>query len=133
VVLESNEAVIVDFEAGLEHLGRRTAEAVDLMLVVADPSRASAETAGRIRRLAGEIGVSRVRVVGNRVRGPEDETWLADHIDGLELIGSIPWNDDVINAERSGRPITEVRGEVPAAVARLADTLESITSLEAGL
>jgi CO dehydrogenase maturation factor len=131
VVLESNEAVIVDFEAGLEHLGRRTAEAVDRMLVVADPSRASVETAGRIRRLAAEIGVGRVQAVGNRVRGPEDEAWLADHLDGLELIGSIPWDDDVMNAERNGRPVTEVRGLVPAAVARLADQLETITNLEA--
>ena len=133
VVLESNEAVVVDFEAGLEHLGRRTAEAVDRMLVIADPSRGSIETAGRIRRLAAEIGVGRVQVVGNRMRGADDEAWLIEHLDGLELIGSIPWDEDVMDAERNGRPITEVRGEVPAAIARLADQLESITRLEAGL
>jgi CO dehydrogenase maturation factor len=132
VVLEADEAVVVDFEAGLEHLGRRTAGAVDRMLVVADPSRASMETAGRIRRLAAEIGVNRVQVVGSRVRGPEDEAWMTDHLDGLELIGSIPFDDDIMNAERTGRPITEVRGRVPAAVARLADALETITRLEAG-
>jgi CO dehydrogenase maturation factor len=131
VVLESGEAVIVDFEAGLEHLGRRTAEAVDRMLVVADPSRASVETAGRIRRLAAEIGVARVHVVGNRIRVPDDEAWLADHLDGLELIGSVPWDDDVLSAERSGRPITELRGAVPAAIANLADVLESMAHLEA--
>jgi CO dehydrogenase maturation factor len=131
VVLESNEAVVVDFEAGLEHLGRRTAEAVDRMLVVADPSRASVETAGRIRRLAAEIGVARVHVVGNRIRGAADEAWLADHLDGLELIGSLPWDDDIMAAERAGRPVTGVQGAVPEAVAHLADTLESIAHLEA--
>jgi CO dehydrogenase maturation factor len=132
VVLEADEAVIVDFEAGLEHLGRRTAEAVDRMLVVVDPSRASVETARRIRRLASEIGVSRVQVVGNQIRSVEDETWLAGELDGLELIGSIPWDDEVMRAERTGRPIAQLQGNVLDAVARLADKLGRMATLEAG-
>jgi CO dehydrogenase maturation factor len=132
VVLESNEAVIVDFEAGLEHLGRRTAEAVDLLLVVVDPSRSSVETAGRIRRLAAEIGITRVLAVGNRVRGPADVDYLASGLDGIELIGCIPYSDDVIEAERAGRSVTDLRGEVRGAVGRLTDDLEMRTRPETG-
>jgi CO dehydrogenase maturation factor len=132
VVLESNEAVIVDFEAGLEHLGRRTAEAVDLLLVVVDPSRSSAETAGRIRRLAAEIGITRVLAVGNRVRGPADVDYLAAQLDGIELIGWVPYSNDVIEAERAGRPVTDLRGEVRGAVARLTDHLEMRARPETG-
>jgi len=127
VVMELDEAVIIDLEAGLEHLGRRSAHEVDAMLVVVDPSRASIETARRIRRLAGEIGVHRVLAVGNRVRGPADVEHLAAQLDGLALVGTIPYSDDVIEAERAGRPVANVEGAVPAAVARLTDTLVGMT------
>ena len=130
VVMELDEAVIVDLEAGLEHLGRRSAHEVDAMLVVVDPSRAAIETAGRIRRLAGEIGVAQVLAVGSRIRNPDDIGYLARQLDGLELIGSIPYSDEVIEAERAGRPVTALAGDVPAAVARLTDALESRTRLE---
>jgi CO dehydrogenase maturation factor len=127
VVMELDEAVIVDLEAGLEHLGRRSAHAVDAMLVVVDTSRASIETAGRIRRLASEIGVNRVLAVGNRVRGPADVEYLEGELDGLALVGSIPYSDDVIEAERAGRPVTKIEGALPAAVARLTEALVGMT------
>jgi CO dehydrogenase nickel-insertion accessory protein CooC1 len=128
--VERVEAVIIDLEAGLEHLGRRSAPEVDAMLVVVDPSRASLETARRIRRLAGEIGVERVLAVGNRVRGPADVEYLATQLDGLELVGTIPYSDDVIEAERAGRPVTEIAGALPAAVARLTDVLVAMTKVQ---
>jgi CO dehydrogenase maturation factor len=127
VVMDLDEAVIIDLEAGLEHLGRRSAHAVDAMLVVVDPSRASIETARRIRRLAGEIGVERVLAVGNRVRGPADVEHLAAQLDGLALVGTIPYSDDVVEAERAGRPVANLEGAVPAAVARLTDILVGMT------
>jgi len=127
VVMELDEAVIIDLEAGLEHLGRRSAHEVDAMLVVVDPSRAGIETARRIRRLAGEIGVGRVLAVGNRIRGPADVEYLATQLDGLELVGTIPHSDDVIAAERAGRPVTGIVGALPAAVARLTDALVAMT------
>jgi CO dehydrogenase maturation factor len=130
VVMELDEAVIVDLEAGLEHLGRRSAHEVDAMLVVVDPSRASIETARRIRRLAGEIGVDRVLAVGNRVRGPVDVEYIADQLDGLELVGTIPYSDGVIEAERAGRPVTKVEGALPEAVSRLTDTLVAMTKVQ---
>ena len=130
VVTELDEAVIIDLEAGLEHLGRRSAHEVDAMLVVVDPSRASIETARRIRRLAGEIGVRRVLAVGNRIRGPADVEYLATQLDGLELVGTIPHSDDVIAAERAGRPVTEIVGALPAAVARLTEALVAMTKVQ---
>jgi CO dehydrogenase maturation factor len=130
VVTELDEAVVIDLEAGLEHLGRRSAHAVDAMLVVVDPSRAGIETARRIRRLAGEIGVERVLAVGNRMRGPADIEYLEAQLDGLELVGAIPYSDEVIAAERAGRPVTEIAGALPVAAAQLTDALESRTRLE---
>jgi CO dehydrogenase maturation factor len=130
VVTELDEAVVIDLEAGLEHLGRRSAHEVDAMLVVVDPSRAGVETARRIRRLAAQIGVTRVVAVGNRIRGPADLAYLADGLEGLELIGSIPYSDDVIEAERAGRPVVNLTDVVSTAVARLTDVLVATTKVK---
>jgi len=130
VVTELDEAVVIDLEAGLEHLGRRSAHEVDAMLVVVDPSRAGVETARRIRRLAAQIGVTRVVAVGNRFRGPADLAYLADGLEGLELIGSIPYSDDVIEAERAGRPVVNLTDVVSTAVARLTDVLVATTKVK---
>lgn len=124
LVLESNEAVVIDLEAGLEHLGRRSAQAADALLVVVDPSRSSLETAGRIRRLAAEIGVARILAVGNKVRGPEDEAFLLQSLEGIELIGVIPHSDALLESERAGRPLAAVDAAVQAAAGHLTDTLE---------
>jgi len=130
VVTELDEAVVIDLEAGLEHLGRRSAHEVDAMLVVVDPSRAGVETARRIRRLAGQIGVARVVAVGNRIRGPADLAYLADGLEGLELIGTIPFSDDVIEAERAGRPVVNLTDAVSAAAAQLTDVLVATTKVQ---
>jgi CO dehydrogenase maturation factor len=130
IVTETDEAVVIDLEAGLEHLGRRSAHEVDAMLVVVDPTRAGVETARRIRRLAREIGVERVLAVGNRVREPADIGYLTDRLEGLELIGAIPFSDDVVAAERAGRPVTNLTGAVPEAVARLTDALVATTKVQ---
>jgi len=123
VVLERDEAVVIDLEAGLEHLGRRSAQAADALLVVVDASRSSLETAARIRRLAGEIGVARVLAVANKVRGPEEEASLTGSLDGIELIAAIPYSDALAQAERAGEPVTGADPAAQAAAARLTDAL----------
>lgn len=125
LALEHDQALLVDLEAGLEHLGRRSAHAADALLVVVDPSRASMETAGRIRRLAAEIGIAQVLGVANRVRGSSDEAYMAAHLDGLELIGTIPYSEALIEAERTGRQAAAVDDAASGAVARLTDALQT--------
>jgi len=125
VVLERDEAVVVDLEAGLEHLGRRSAEAADALLAVVDASRASLETAARIRRLAGEIGVPRTFVVANKVRGPEEESWIASGLPDSELIAAIPYSEALARAERVGERASGADPAVQAAAARLVDALQT--------
>lgn len=123
VVLERDEAVVIDLEAGLEHLGRRSAEAADVLLVVVDPTRAGVETAARIRRLAAEIGIGRVLAVGNRIRGETDRAYLAARVDDVELVGWIPYSPLIEEAERAGRPTPEEPGAARGAIERLVDEL----------
>jgi len=96
--------VVVDMEASPEHLARSTAEAVDLMLVVAEPWFRSLETARRSVALAVDLGIPRVAVVANKLRDAGDreavEAFCARH--GIELFATVPYDDALGDAERTG-------------------------------
>lgn len=123
VVVGLDEAVIIDLEAGLEHLGRRTAHAADALIVVVDPTNASVETAQRIARLAADIDLRRVVLVANRIVDPSDVAFIRDRLPGLELVAEIPYSHDVLVAERDRRPLIDLGGPSAAAVARMLDVL----------
>jgi len=123
VVVGLEEAVVIDLEAGLEHLGRRTAHAADALLVVVDPTNASVETAGRIARLAADIDIRRVALVANRIVDPTDVDFIKERQPGLELIGELPFSHDVLAAERERRSLMDLGGPAAAAVAQLLDVL----------
>ena len=125
VVVSLEEAVIIDLEAGLEHLGRRTAHAADALLVVVDPTNSSTETAERIARLAADIDLHRVALVANRIVDPTDLEVIRERLPELELVGEIPFSHDVMVAERDRRPLIDLGGPAAAAVARMLDVLSA--------
>ncbi len=102
VVLARDDVVVMDMEAGIEHLGRGTASAVNKLLVVVEPGRRSVETAHHIQKLAGEIGLSRIALVGNKIRGPEDRRFLEENMPGFEFMGFIPYDTAIIEADLNG-------------------------------
>lgn len=120
--------VVVDMEAGLEHLSRGTTRHVDLLLAVAEPYYRSMETARRVHELAGELGIGEVRLVANKVRGPMDEEALHAYAErhGMVLAGEIPYDDAVTEAERRGETLLQAAGlDAPAvrAIDRVVQTL----------
>lgn len=123
VVLSLDEAVVIDLEAGLEHLGRRTAEAADALLIVVDPTSAGVETAHRITQLAADIGLRRVALVGNRIAGEPDVDFIRERLPDIELIGAIPYSQAVLQAERAAQPLSGSDEAVGAAVVGLVDHL----------
>ena len=104
LIVDREEIVVVDMEAGVEHMGRGTASQVDIMLVVADSSRKSLEIAKKISRMAHEAGIKKVFIVGNRVRDSEEKELIADFTtkNGLPLLALIPYDDTVVKADRVG-------------------------------
>jgi len=102
IVLARDEVVVMDMEAGIEHLGRATAKAVDKLIVVVEPGRRSIDTAEHIRRLASEIGLNAIAVVGNKIRGEKDRVFLQNHLNDFEFIGFLPYDDALIEADLSG-------------------------------
>ncbi len=117
IVLARDEVVIMDMEAGIEHLGRGTARAVDKLIVVVEPGRRSIDTAGHIRHLASEIGLEHISVVGNKIRGPKDEDYLRKHMPDFKFLGFLPYEDVLIEADLNGQPPFEVESRARQVVA----------------
>lgn len=103
LVLHRDDVVIMDMEAGLEHLGRGTTESMDQFIVVIEPGARSVQTYKNVKRLAEGLGVKRVGVVANKVRGPEDEAFVREKIPAEDLLGFVHLNADVMDADRQGK------------------------------
>ncbi len=105
LVIERDEVVVVDMEAGIEHLTRGTAEAVDAFIVVVEPGQRSIQTANTVKEMAKGLGVKHVFVVANKVRDDSDVSFLKEHIKDMEFLGAIKFNQSVMDAD--------VRGDSP--------------------
>ena len=104
IVLARDEAVVLDMEAGLEHLGRGTAMAVDRLVVVVEPGRRSIETAHHIMKLAGDIGLKNLSFVGNKIRSEKDREFFLKEMPDFEFLGFIPFASGIIEADLEGLP-----------------------------
>ncbi|MDR1608411.1 MAG: AAA family ATPase [Deltaproteobacteria bacterium] len=107
LVLARDEVVILDMEAGLEHLGRATSTGVDALIVVTEPGQRSLETAKVVKKLCADLGLKKVFVVGNKVRNQADRDFIAQNVDGLPVLGFIPYADSVIESDRFGQAVFE--------------------------
>lgn len=102
LVLHREDVVILDMEAGLEHLGRGTTSGMDQFVVVIEPGARSVQTYQNVKRLANELGIQQVRVVANKVRDEKDEEFIRSRIPAEDLLGIIHYNSEVIDADRNG-------------------------------
>lgn len=101
LVVQRDDTVIVDMEAGLEHLGRGSTGGVDAFIVVVEPGKRSFQTAMVIAQFVKDLGVERVYVVANKVR-PGDEELVAANIDFLPLLGILPYDSSAVQVDLAG-------------------------------
>ncbi|UCG14095.1 MAG: AAA family ATPase [Deltaproteobacteria bacterium] len=125
LMLGRGEMVIMDMAAGLEHLGRGTAQAVDRLIIVVEPGRRSIDVAHRIRILAGDIGLSNLYPVGNKVRGPKDRDFLRRALDGFEFLGFIPYDEKIIEADLKGEFAADVGTPTRMALEEIARSFDA--------
>jgi len=123
VLLQRDEMLIMDMEAGIEHLGRATAQAVDAFVIVVEPGRRSIQTAHTIRRLAHEIGIPRTVVVGNKVRGPSDQEFITQQLADFFILGFLPYSSDAVEADLQGVPIFDAAPVLVAQAEAIANAL----------
>lgn len=128
LVVGRDDVVILDMEAGLEHLGRGTADSMDSFIVVIEPGARSIQTYEKVKKLASDLGVHRVSVVANKVRSAEDEEFLRDRIPGGDLLGFISYNSEVIEADRSGVSPYDVSEKATSEISRIKEKIDKMRS-----
>ncbi|MBL7104966.1 MAG: P-loop NTPase [Bacteroidales bacterium] len=111
LILFKDNALILDMEAGVEHLGRATAKGVDTMIIVVEPGQRSVESSGRIIQMAKDIGIKNIRLVANKIYDDEDEKYIRDAFSDVEFIGIIPYSADIRKADRDGRNIPDINNK----------------------
>ena len=125
LVFRKDDVVIMDMEAGLEHLARGTASLMDQFIVVIEPGARSIQTYEKVKQLARDIGVTRVRVVANKVRDEEDEAYLRSRIPEEDLLGMIHYNAEVIDADRRGISPFDVSAKAVEEIRAIKDRIDN--------
>lgn len=125
LLFRKDEILILDMYAGVEHLGRATADFVDALLVVVEPTRRSLGTALQIQSLARDIGITRLWLVGNKVHSPEETAFLQAGLPGLPVLGLLPADLSVQEADRLGTAVYDYVPSLRQAASVMAAALES--------
>lgn len=130
LLLRSDDVLLLDMYAGVEHLGRATVDFVDAMLIVAEPTRRSLGTAAQIKKLANNIGLQRLYLVGNKVRNDEEARFLENETPDLPVLGYLPADLKVQEADRLGIPVYDYVESLKAAAQHIIASLNELTSDE---
>jgi CO dehydrogenase maturation factor len=124
LLLERSEVIIMDMEAGLEHLARGTASGVDAFIIVVEPGRRSLQTAESIQKLAKDLGIDKCYVVGCKTQNAADRLFITENMPGFEIIGFINYNPAIVQADRQGTGIYEAAPEAVLEVRQIKERLE---------
>ncbi|MGD2103905.1 MAG: ArsA-related P-loop ATPase [Anaerolineae bacterium] len=125
LLLYREEMLILDMEAGVEHLGRATAQAVDAFLVVLEPGRRSLTTAQRVRQLAEDIGITHVYAVGNKIRDERDWDFLMQR-SPVRALGYLSVNRELRDADMRGEGIYQAAPKTVLEARKLVEALEAL-------
>lgn len=128
LLFRKDDVLLMDMYAGVEHLGRATVDFVDLMLVVVEPTRRSLGTASQIHKLANDIGLKRLMLVGNKVRNSDEAEFLKNESPGMEVLGYLPHDTLVQEADRLGIAVYDYVPALKDAALGMANLLEKETA-----
>jgi CO dehydrogenase maturation factor len=124
LLLRRDEVILMDLYAGVEHLGRATADAVDAMLIVVEPTARSLATAEQIKALAEDIKLQRLFIVGSKTANVMDQTFIQDHAPDIPVLGFLDSDPKVREADRSGQPVYDLS---PTLVSRTNEIIAALT------
>ena len=130
LLFRKDEMLLLDMYAGVEHLGRATVDFVDAMLVVVEPTRRSLGTAAQIKKLANDIGLMRLYLVGNKVRNEDEVRFLENETPGLPLLGYLPADLKVQEADRLGVPVYDYVESLKLSTEKITSLINELTNDE---
>lgn len=123
LLFRKDDVLILDMYAGVEHLGRATVDFVDAMLVVVEPTRRSLGTAAQIKKLANDIGLDRLWLVGNKVRNHDEGDFLVAEAPGIPVLGTLPADMAVQDADRLGLAVYDYVPALRESAEQMADAI----------
>lgn len=126
LVLGRNEVVVMDMEAGVEHLGRATSGSVDALVVVVNPGKRSRVAADKIRKLGQDIGIKNIVILGNRVRSEEDKALIRESMPDYEILGFLPEMDEIVRSDRDGSRPFDNPEDIPEAIREITEKLVAL-------
>ena len=95
LLLDKKEVVFLDMSAGIEHLTRGTSQGVDLILVVTEPTRNGVKTAKVVQKLARDLGIGKVKIIGNKIRREEEKDFIRQSFSEADILGFLPYQDGI--------------------------------------
>lgn len=123
LLLEETTTLVLDMEAGVEHFGRGTVQAVDQLIVVVNPGLRSIETALRIRKMAEAIGLTKISAVGNMVRSDSDRDLIRRELDNIPVLGFVSYDETLRDADIAGSSVISTESKASDEVAQIVDEL----------
>ena len=132
LLLRRSEVVILDMDAGVEHLGRGTARAVDAFIIVVEPGRRSIQTAEAIRDLARDLGIERYYVVGSKTTSDADRRFVIDNMPGFEVLGFINYSPMIIEADLKGVSVFDAAPDAVVEAEKIKKRLEDVNREQNG-
>jgi CO dehydrogenase maturation factor len=124
VMLQRNEVVLLDLYAGVEHLGRGTAESVDALLVIAEPTNRSMRTVKQIAALAQDIGIANIHLAGNKATSESDRRFFEENAGDIPLAGCLFASEQAMTADRTGKVLYDLSPRLAEDIAAIARRLE---------
>jgi CO dehydrogenase maturation factor len=111
IILNRDEVIIVDMEAGIEHLGRATAGSIDKMIIIVEPGSRSISTAKTIMKLAKEIAIQSLVIVGNKIQDEKQKDWISKKFSQDQILGMISYHEIIRDADLLQQPLIELLDE----------------------
>jgi len=127
LLVQRDEVVILDMEAGIEHLSRGTTKAVDKLIIVVEPGRRSIETAQTVNKLAKDLDLHNIAVVGNKIRSEPDKEFITSSLPDLEILGFILYDPAITEADLANRPLLAASPQTAKEVKNIYEKLVSKT------
>jgi len=126
LLLRRGEVLIMDMEAGVEHLGRGTASAVDALIIVVEPGRRSIQAARAIRSLAADLRIQQVFVVANKIASESDRAFIVEQLPEIEILAFLPHDVKAMESDRLGQAVFHTAPELVAVADAIVDRLTSL-------
>jgi CO dehydrogenase maturation factor len=124
LLVQGDEALIIDMEAGLEHLGRGSTGYVDALIIVVEPGQRAIHTAQQIKKLGEDLQIKRILIVGNKVSSEEDRKIIEESLSNFPILGHMSYNPKILQADREGRSPYDLDGKIKEEVKGILAELE---------